>query len=397
MAIYKYVARDINAKKITGKTEARDEHELSQLLRVKDMYLISHKDITKEETKNYKMKLKELANFCREIGTMMNSGLPLIRTVSILASREDNKKLKAIYNDIYVKLQQGQTLSDALKEQGKAFPDILIQMVRSGEASGNMQDTMMVLNNQFTNDNKIKNKVKSAMTYPVILGIVTIVVLLIVYTAVLPSFFSMFEGMELPLITEINIIISKFIMSYWYALLIGILVLILIIVSLLQLPKVKYQFDRFKLKMPIIGKLMKIIYTSRFARTLCSLYSSGISIVNAMVIVKSTIGNKYIETQFDNYIKAVRNGEALSVAIGMIDGFDIKLTSSVYIGEESGNLEDLLSSLADDFDYEAMLASEKMVAILEPAMIIVLAVVICVIIISVLVPIYSMYQNVGSM
>ena len=343
------------------------------------------------------MKLKELANFCREIGTMMNSGLPLIRTVSILASREDNKKLKAIYNDIYVKLQQGQTLSDALKEQGKAFPDILIQMVRSGEASGNMQNTMMVLNNQFTNDNKIKNKVKSAMTYPVILGIVTIVVLLIVYTAVLPSFFSMFEGMELPLITEINIIISKFIMSYWYALLIGILVLILIIVSLLQLPKVKYQFDRFKLKMPIIGKLMKIIYTSRFARTLCSLYSSGISIVNAMVIVKSTIGNKYIETQFDNSIKAVRNGEALSVAIGMIDGFDIKLTSSVYIGEESGNLEDLLSSLADDFDYEAMLASEKMVAILEPAMIIVLAVVICVIIISVLVPIYSMYQNVGSM
>lgn len=397
MAIYKYVARDINAKKITGKTEARDEHELSQLLRVKDMYLISHKDITKEETKNYKMKLKELANFCREIGTMMNSGLPLIRTVSILASREDNKKLKAVYNDIYVKLQQGQTLSDALKEQGKAFPDILIQMVRSGEASGNMQDTMMVLNNQFTNDNKIKNKVKSAMTYPVILGIVTIVVLLIVYTAVLPSFFSMFEGMKLPLITEINIIISKFIMSYWYALLIGILVLILIIVSLLQLPKVKYQFDRFKLKMPIIGKLMKIIYTSRFARTLCSLYSSGISIVNAMVIVKSTIGNKYIETQFDNSIKAVRNGEALSVAIGMIDGFDIKLTSSVYIGEESGNLEDLLSSLADDFDYEAMLASEKMVAILEPAMIIVLAVVICVIIISVLVPIYSMYQNVGSM
>ena len=361
------------------------------------MYLISHKDITKEETKNYKMKLKELANFCREIGTMMNSGLPLIRTVSILASREDNKKLKAIYNDIYVKLQQGQTLSDALKEQGKAFPDILIQMVRSGEASGNMQDTMMVLNNQFTNDNKIKNKVKSAMTYPVILGIVTIVVLLIVYTAVLPSFFSMFEGMELPLITEINIIISKFIMSYWYTLLIGILVLILIIVSLLQLPKVKYQFDRLKLKMPIIGKLMKIIYTSRFARTLCSLYSSGISIVNAMVIVKSTIGNKYIETQFDNSIKAVRNGEALSVAIGMIDGFDIKLTSSVYIGEESGNLEDLLSSLADDFDYEAMLASEKMVAILEPAMIIVLAVVICVIIISVLVPIYSMYQNVGSM
>lgn len=397
MAVYKYVARDINAKKINGKIEARDEHELCQLLRVKDLYLISHKDITKEEVKNYKFKLKELANFCREIGTMMNSGLPLIRTVSILASREDNKKLKKIYNDIYIKLQQGQTLSDALNDQGKAFPNILIQMVRSGEASGNMQDTMMTMYNQFTSDNKIKNKVKSAMTYPVILAVVTIIVLLIVYTAVLPSFFSMFEGMDLPLITEININISKFITSYWYALLIGVLVFILIIVSLLQMPKIRYQFDRFKLKIPVIGKLLKIIYTSRFARTLCSLYSSGISIVNAMVIVRSTIGNKYIETQFENSIKAVRNGEALSVAIGMIDGFDIKLTSSVYIGEESGNLEKLLSSLADDFDYEAMLASEKMVAILEPVMIIFLAVIICIIVISVLIPIYSMYQNVGSM
>lgn len=397
MAVYKYVARDINAKRINGKIEARDEHELSQLLRVKDLYLISHKDITKEEAKNYKMKLKELSNFCREVGTMMNSGLPLIRTVSILASREDNKKLKKIYNDIYVKLQQGQTLSDALKEQGKAFPDILIQMVRSGEASGNMQDTMMTMNAQFASDNKIKNKVKSAMTYPIILAVVTVVVLLIVYTAVLPSFFSMFEGMELPLITAINISISKFVINYWYWLLVGVLVLILIIVTLLQMPKIRYQFDRFKLKMPVIGKLLKIIYTSRFARTLCSLYSSGISIVNAMVIVRSTIGNKYIETQFEDSIKAVRNGEALSVAIGLIDGFDIKLTSSVYIGEESGNLEKLLSSLADDFDYEAMLASEKMVAIIEPAMIIFLAVIICIIVISVLIPIYSMYQNVGSM
>lgn len=397
MAIFKYVAKDITAKEFKGKLEAKDEHELSRLLRVKGLYLITHKDITKEETKNYKMKLKELATFCREVGTMMNSGVPLIRTVSILANREDNKKIKAIYSDIYVKLQQGKTLSMALKEQGKAFPDILIQMVRSGEASGKMQDTMLVLSNQFTNENKIKNKIKSAMTYPIILGIVTLLVLLIVYLAVLPSFFSMFEGIELPLITKINIGISKFIMNYWYFLLVGVLVVILVVISVMQIPKVRYQFDRFKLKIPVIGKLLRTIYTSRFARTLCSLYMSGISLVNAMVIVRTTIGNKYIEAQFDEAIKAIRHGETLSSAIGMIDGFDVKLTSSIYIGEESGNLEHLLSSLADDFDYDAMLASEKMVAIIEPAMIIILAVIICLIIISVLVPIYTMYQNVGNM
>ena len=140
-----------------------------------------------------------------------------------------------------------------------------------------------------------------------------------------------------------------------------------------------------KLKFPKLGKLLGTIYTSRFARNMCSLYTSGISIINGLMIVKDNIGNKYIESQFDQVIRMVRNGTSLSQSIQKIDGFDAKLASSIYIGEESGKLEDMLSSLADDFDYE--------VAMLEPIMIIFLALIVLCVMLSVLLPIYQMYQN----
>ena len=155
--------------------------------------------------------------------------------------------------------------------------------------------------------------------------------------------------------------------------------------------------DKLKIKIPKFGKLLMTIYTSRFARTLCSLYTSGMSIVNALNIAKTTIGNVYIESQFDGAIKKLRNGESLSQAIKDIDGFDIKLTSSIFVGEESGRLESMLTTLADDFDFEAEQASERMITLIQPLMIIFLAVVICLIIISVLLPIYTLYNNVGNM
>ncbi len=141
---------------------------------------------------------------------------------------------------------------------------------------------------------------------------------------------------------------------------------------------------------------MRTIYTARFARTMCSLYTSGISIVNGLDIAKSTIGNKYIESQFDTAIYDVRNGLSLSAAIEKIDGFDTKLYSSIFVGEESGQLEQMLTTLADDFDYDAEQASTKMVALMEPTMIIILAVIIGLVMISVILPIYSMYSNVGA-
>ena len=213
----------------------------------------------------------------------------------------------------------------------------------------------------------------------------------------LPSFFDIFQNVELPLITKINISISKFLQDYWYFVLLIAAGLVVTFIALLRVEKVRFQVDKLKTKIPKFGKLLMTIYTSRFARTLCSLYTSGMSIVNALNIAKTTIGNVYIESQFDGAIKKLRNGENLSQAIKDIDGFDIKLTSSIFVGEESGRLESMLTTLADDFDFEAEQASERMITLIQPLMIIFLAVVICLIIISVLLPIYTLYNNVGNM
>lgn len=380
-------------KKITGKMEANDRKELAAFLRGDGKFLIECKDVTNIEKNTYKLKLKELSDFSRQLGTMIGSGVSLIRAISILVQRQKNPKIKAIYTDIYRKLQQGMTLSYAMEEQGKAFPELMINMYRTGETSGQMERVAMTMALQYEKDNRIKGKVRNAMIYPVILICVTIFVVIGVFTFIIPSFSKVFNGMELPMITKIVNAISEAMLAYWYWMLIGVLCMVALIAGMLRVEKIRYKVDQMKLKFPKLGKLLGTIYTSRFARNMCSLYTSGISIINGLMIVKDNIGNKYIESQFDLVIRMVRNGTSLSQSIQKIDGFDAKLASSIYIGEESGKLEDMLSSLADDFDYEAEMAIQKMVAMLEPIMIIFLALIVLCVMLSVLLPIYQMYQN----
>lgn len=397
MAVYKYIARDLQAKKKTGTKEATSQEELITLLRKDNLFLIEAKDVTKKTVNSYKMKDNELSMFSRDISTMLSSGLSLIRTFSIMVKREDKEKLKAIYNDIYIKLQQGITLSSAMEMQGKAFPELMIQMYRAGESSGQMEKTAMVMAQQYEKDYKLKNKMKAASLYPIILSIVTVIVLIVVYVWVLPNFFEMFENIDLPWITKVNIAISNALVRYWYVFLVGVLILIATGSYLLQQEKIRIHVDQKKLKVFKVGKLMSIIYTAHFARTMSSLYTSGISIVNALQIAKRTIGNCYIESQFEQVIKDVRNGMSLSNAVSKVEGFDQKLISSIYVGEESGRLEDMLTVLADDYEYDAMVASQRLVSFMEPLMIIFLAIIICIIMISVLLPVFTLYQNASSL
>lgn len=397
MAVYKYIAKDMDAKRIAGEMEASSETELANFLRSKQQYLISCKDITNKQQNTYKLTLKELSDFSRQLGSMIGSGVSLIRAMSILVQREDKQKIKQIYTDIYRKLQQGQTLSMAMESQGKAFPELMINMYRTGESSGQMEKVAMTMALQYEKDDHIKRKVKNAMIYPIILVIVTIFVIILVFTFIIPSFSKVFEGMELPLITRVINGFSQIMVHYWYWLLIGILSIFGVITTLLRVEKIRFKVDRMKLKAPLFGKLLRIIYTSRFARNMCSLYTSGISIINGLLIIQNTIGNKYIESQFPAVVTMVRNGTSLSQSIQQIDGLDTKLASSIYIGEESGKLENMLTSLADDFDYEAEAASQRMVTLLEPIMIIILALIILCVMLAVLLPIFQMYQDPSSL
>ena len=395
MATFKYIAKDINSKKYHGKREVNSREELVTLLRSENLYLLKCKEIVKEENRK-KMKLNDLSEFCRELGTMVSSGISLIMAMNIIAKRTPSPKLQALYKDIYVKLQQGLSLSDALAAQGEMFPSLMINMFRASESTGMLDKTSMKLATQFDKDNKLQNKVKSAMMYPMILVIVTIFVVIAVFTLILPNFFDMFGDAPIPLITQVMFGISKAMIADWEWFLIGVLIIICIITMSMRVTKIRFAWDKFKVHCPKVGYLTKIIYTARFARSMSSLYTSGVSMLNSLALARGTINNVYIASQFDEVIKQVRDGTNLSQAISIIDGFDPKLSSSVYIGGESGKLDQTLLNVADDFDYEAELATEKMVTLLQPLMIIILGVIIGTIIISVMLPLYSLYGSIGS-
>ncbi|TYC87569.1 type II secretion system F family protein [Acetobacterium wieringae] len=394
MPVYKYTAKNLQSQLIKGTMEAASAETVRRTLRQNNEFALKINEI-QEHHKAYKLKPMELSDFSRQIASMLGSGITMIRAIKIMEERDIKPAIKKVYSLLYQEIQRGNTLSYAMELTEGSFPELLINMYKSGEASGQMEGTARKMADHYEKEHKLRGKIKSAMTYPVILFFITVVVVVLIFALILPQFFTLFEGIELPAITQLMINISNSMTTYWYIYIIGLLVVIVLGGFLATIPQVKKALDHFKLKIPKIGKLMKIIYTARFARTLSSLYSSGLAMINALTISGATIGNSYLQSQFPQAIEQVRNGEPLSASIKLIDGFDAKLVSTIYIGEESGNLDSMLESVADSFDYEAEMATTRLVTFIEPVMIIIMASIVGGIMLSVMLPIMTLYQNIG--
>lgn len=394
--VYRYTAARLNGKSVKGEMQAANKPALREQLQNQELYLSTCTEKS-DDKQVKKLSAKELSDFCRELGTMLGAGIPLVRAINIMAKRDIPDKVKDVYLMLYKDLKQGAMLSEAMEKHPGVFPDLLISMYRASEASGQMELTSAKMAEHYEKSHRLSKKVSSAMTYPIILACVTLVVLLAVFLYILPKFFTLFDQMnaELPGITKFMLNLSGFLQKDWFYVLIGILVLALIFKVLLQIPKVRLLRDRSLLKIPVAGKLLKIIYTARFARTLASCYASGISIIASLRNARDTIGNSYIESQFGSLMQDVRAGQSLSGAIKKVDGFDSKLAASIQIGEETGKLYDMLESMAESFDYDADMALTKLVAMVEPLMIVIMALVIGLVIISVILPMTTLYDAIG--
>ena len=394
MPLYRYNAIALDGSSQTGKAEAAGEEQLATLLREDNLFLISAKQL--EAVQRYqKLKTDELADFCRQLGAMLSSGINLIRAMMILSQRDVLPHIKKIYEALIEDLQRGSTLSEAMQLRGRAFPELLINMIKAGEQTGRLDESCNKMAVQFDKDHRLNQKMKSATTYPIILLVLIIGVVLIIFTFVLPQFMEMFEGMELPLPTRIVMGMSDFLISYGVYMFVIIVVAAFLLINLFRKPEPRKALDKMLLKFPKVGKLLGTIYTARFSRTLASLYVSGIPMIQALTIAQGTIGNKYIESQFKEVIEHLGNGRTLSQALSTVDGFETKLKSTVMIGEESGRLEQMLEAVADQFDYDSEMASARMVAMIEPIMIVIMAGIVGLVIISVMMPIFQMYQTVG--
>jgi type IV pilus assembly protein PilC len=270
-------------------------------------------------------------------------------------------------------------------------------MVSAGEQAGNLDVIMQRLSDQYDKDAKLNNKVKAAMTYPIILGILCIVIVIGMFTFIMPTFADMYEDpSQMPALTKGVMAFSDFLRERWYICIGIVAVIVFGIWYAVRLPSVRYKIDRMILKMPTVGKLVTTVYTARFARTMSSLYSSGIPMVDCIRRASDILGNRYVTDKFQNVIDEVKQGEPLSAAITRTEIFNSMFCSIIYVGEESGALDDILEKSSDYYQEESDAAIGRLVSLLEPLMIIIMGVAVGILVASVLPALYDSMGEIDS-
>ena len=396
MAEYRYTAQTEKGKQIRGKIAASDEREIRRKLQDKNLSLVSYEEIAKQVALK-PLKKSQLSDFCRQMGELIRSGISILRALEIEGSDESITPYeKELYMRLRDRVVQGVALSKAMEELYPAFPPLLVYMFRAAESSGNLDSTALRLADQYQKENELESEAKNALTYPKILAGLIVLVVGVIFGFIMPQFEELFSEMPvLPGPTRFLLGISDIVKNYWYLLIVAAVIIWIFGGIISRIPAIRLQLDKFKVKGPL-GKLQKVIYSARFARTLSSLYSAGIPIDQCLAIGRQTIGNSYIEMQFTDVIKKVQAGGLLSDALDEVDGFVSKLPSVVRVGEETGALDSMLVSVADNLDFASEQALKRMVKYVEPVMIVIMAVIVGFIIIGVILPIYQSYSTIGA-
>ena len=391
MADFRYVAKSMDGKIHRGVMEAAGESALQQLLKEQGLVLITAREGGRGK-KRRKLSSRQLSEFSKSLSTLLASGVSIVRGLEIIADEEGiSPAAKSLYLEILSDLRKGISLSEAM-ELRKCFPELMLGMIRSGEGSGNIDAVMNRLALHYERESRLKQQVQSTMTYPAVLLVMCVLVVIVIVTFILPQFEELFSEMEsLPGITEFLMAASDFLVNQWYVVLLILFILGIILRIVSKIEKVRRTIDYIKVHMPVIGRLNRVIYTARFARTLSSLYSSGMPIASALQTAGGTVGNLYVEQQFEKVIGMVRSGVPLSQALREVDGFLRKLSSTIMVGEESGRLDVMLDSIAATMEQEAEEATKKLVTLLEPVLICIMALLVGFIMVAVMLPIYNSY------
>lgn len=397
MPLFKYSALAADGKTVSGLLEADSAVRVQQMLKENRQYALKIDEAgTGSMSLSRAAPLKDLAVFTRQFHAMMRSGVTVVKCLDLLYQQTNNKRLKEIIFRVYESVQRGDLLSESLRKQVGVFPELMIAMVDTGEASGTLDIILGKLADNFDKDMKVRRKVQSAMIYPIVLTVLMIVVVTGLVMFVLPMFVGMFEssGVELPLPTRMLLGLSEFLGSYWYIVLFFIILAGVLFRTWISSENGRLQWDELKLKIPVVKGLLLKLYSSRLTRTLATLVNAGLPLLNAMDISARVIGNKFIAKHMAQAREDVRSGVTLSQALRRTGVFPVMVYSMIGIGEESGTLDSMLETTADYYDEEAEKAMGQMVALMEPALIIIMAAMVGFIVISIVLPIFDMSSTV---
>lgn len=395
---YSYRGRDAAGRVVKGRVDAASEAAVASRLRTMGLSPIAIAEanttgLNREIDLRFGsgVRLKDLAVMSRQMSTMIGAGLSLLKTLTVLAEQTSNKRLAAILGDVGAQVEAGSAFSDALRKQGDVFPPLMVNMVRAGETGGFLDSALESIATNFEKEVKLRGTIKSALTYPVIVLIMSLVSVVGMLLFIVPVFDNMFKslGGQLPLPTEILVVLSH--AMVW----LGPLLLVLIVGGLWwwarnkNKERVRRVVDPIKLKLPVFGPLMTKIAVARFSRNFANMIGAGVPILQAIRIVGETSGNWVIERALLAVAESVRNGESISRPLLEHPVFPSMVTQMIAVGEDAGSLETMLEKIADFYDDEVQAATEQLTAMIEPLMIAFLGVVIGGMVIALYMPIFQ--------
>ena len=404
MESFSYKAVNTAGKDVKGSVEAESREEAARKIKEQGLVPVSigkqgalDKDVNIPIFKGKKIPARDMSVFCRQFASILKAGVSVINALEMLAEQTENKKLKEAIVNTQSDVEKGENLSDSMR-QNDAFPSILIDMVRAGEASGSLENSLTRMAIQFEKDAKLNGIVKKAMMYPIVLICVMIGVVIVMLTFVIPSFMTMFEDLdsELPATTKAILAMSNSLKNYWY---IYIIVVVGIVVGIQMYKRTdngKHNLDKLKLKIPVFGVLQTKSACASFARTMSTLLQAGMPMIDALEISASTMKNVLFYDGLEKVKNGVSLGLPLSNQLKATGLFPAMVVHMVGIGEETGNVEEMLTNSATYYEEEVEVQTQTLTSLMEPVIIVLMAFVVVLLIMAIYQPMIQLYNTLGS-
>ncbi len=397
MPIYKYKTT-VNGKVQKGEIEADNKQGALSKLKQKNIRVAG---VTKKFESDFLSNKKPITErdiviFTRQFSTMVDAGLPLVQCLEILGKQSDNPSFGEIITKIKTDIESGSNLSDAMRKHPKVFNSLYANLVEAGEAGGILDTILGRLANYIEKALALKKKVKTAMVYPAAIITVAVTVVAFLMVFVIPTFATMFSGggAELPGPTALVMDISNFFTNQWYFVIGGPILFFILFKKVYATERGKIEIDRFALKLPVFGMLIRKVSTAKFSRTLGTLISSGVPLIEGMDICARTAGNKIVEIAILNSIEAIKEGETIAAPLARENVFPAMVIQMIDVGESAGALDSMLSKIADFYDEEVDTAVDGLTALLEPMLMVFLGIVVGFIVVAMYLPIFKMGETV---
>ena len=398
MATWGYVAIDKSGKEVKGSRDADNREAATRDLKNQGLIVLELNEqsmLTKDISFDFggKPTPRDLAVFCRQFASITRAGVTIIQTLNMLAEQTENVKLQKALYAVRADVEKGESFADSLSQHDNVFPELLVQMARAGEASGSLETAMERMAIQFEKSAKTQALVKKAMIYPILVACVAVAVVIVMLVFVIPRYMDMFEelGTELPAITKMVVAMSNFIKNYWYIIVPIVIAAVFAIKTFAKTNTGKHLFGKLALKIPAIKNLVVKSASSQMARTMSTLLTAGVPLVEAVDIVADTMGNIWFKEALKGAVEQIMIGVPMSQPLQSCGLFPPMVYHMVRIGEEAGSTEDMLNKLADYYEEEVEMAVQSLMAAMEPMIIIVLAGVVGILIGAVMAPMVTMY------